>query len=70
LGDPETWTSVDVDRWLAAEGLGEWRDAFAAGGVDGRALGRIGDGELKTMGVQDAPARRKIAEALKRLRAS
>jgi hypothetical protein len=67
LGDPDAWTSADVGRWLAAEGLGEWRDAFRLGGVDGPRLMRLGDGELRDMGVADEAARREIGAALGRL---
>jgi hypothetical protein len=67
LGDPNKWTSADVGRWLAAEGLGEWRDAFRLGGVDGPRLMRLGDGELRDMGVADEAARREIGAALGRL---
>lgn len=67
LGDPDAWTSADVGRWLAAEGLGEWRDAFRLGGVDGARLMRLGDGELRDMGVADEAARREIGAALGRL---
>ena len=67
LGDPRAWTCAEVDLWLAAEGLGEWRDAFGRGMVDGPRLLRLGDGELRDMGVADEAARREIGAALRRL---
>lgn len=67
LGDPDAWTSADVGRWLAAEGLGEWRDAFRLGGVDGSRLLRLGERDLRSMGVADEAARREIGAALGRL---
>ena len=47
--------------------IGEWRDAFRLGGVDGPSLLRLGDGELRNMGVADEAARREIGAALRRL---
>lgn len=67
LGDPSTWTSVDVDRWIVAEGLGEWRDAFAAQGVDGPQLVKLKTEDLKRMGVADESSRGKILGALRRM---
>ena len=67
LGDPAKWTNVDVDRWLLAEGLQEWRTAFALGGVEGPGLVKIGNEKLKRLGVADESARVKILGALKRL---
>ena len=52
---------------VVAEGLGEWRDAFRLGGVDGSRLLRLGERDLRSMGVADEAARMEIGAALRRL---
>ena len=68
LGDPRGWSPADVRRWLEAEGLGEWGDAFEANEVDGETLLGLTTREMADeIGVASLPARRKLALAIERL---
>lgn len=68
LGDPRGWSPADVRRWLEAENLGEWGDAFETNEVDGETLLGLTTRDMADeIGVASLPARRKLALAIEKL---
>jgi len=44
---PSAWTGAEVGEWLFEQGLGPYRDAFAAHGIDGHHLLALRDHAMK-----------------------
>jgi SAM domain (Sterile alpha motif) len=42
---------LDVARWLAEQGLGNYADAFADNGIDGDIMPDLTDADLKELGL-------------------
>ncbi len=68
LGNPVTWTALDVGKWLVSISMEKYVQEFTEAPIDGKSLRYMDDKSLRDLGVK-LPAHRKnllasIAELL------
>ena len=59
---------MDIRSWLDQLGLGRYADAFAANDIDAEMLRDLTADELRELGVASLGHRKRILEAISRLR--
>jgi len=67
----QSWTVSDVVKWLGSLSLGQYREAFKDGAIDGAFLYALNDDDLKnTLGVEHRLHRKKILYSIEEMKKS
>ncbi|GMI49828.1 hypothetical protein ScalyP_jg449, partial [Parmales sp. scaly parma] len=65
----QSWTVTDVVKWLGTLSLGQYREAFKDGAIDGAFLYALNDDDLRnTLGVEHRLHRKKILYSIEELK--
>jgi len=59
---------IDVARWLAEQGLGQYAEVFAANAVEGEVLCSLTEADLKELGISALGHRKKLLHSIAALR--